>query len=254
MELPDLTIFCVPTAVAPQDMCIRMPGGGMLCAQVDIRTGDVAAITEAFLAQLNAALTPLQPLFNIIDLLKLVIDCISAIPDCLGPPPDPTGLLNCIPGLVAALNKLLQMIPQMSIPIMVSDIINLLIYLLLGLRQDLGAILRQLERIAAAATRAATTGNLQLQVVLDCATGNADAQLENLNASLAPLNRLLGLINTFLKLLDLPCLPTLANLGASDAALGVIDDIIAVLQRIKALFPFLALPAIPTTGADGKCD
>lgn len=251
MELPDILGFCVPLQPATAN-CVRMPGGGMLCVQVDVRTGDIAKISEAALAQLNAALMPFQPIFNIIDTVKMVVDCLTAIPKAITSF-DPTELLNCIPGLVQQLNKLLAMIPQLSIPIMVSDIIDLLISILLGIRQDIGAMLRQLERIAAAATRAAAVGNVQLQVAVTCATENIDVQMANLNESLAPLNRLLGLINAFLKLLGLPCLPTLSDLEASDAALDAIDLIIEALQRIRTLFPNIELPAIPTTGDDGKC-
>ena len=46
---------------------------------------------------IQPALTPLMPVFDIIDTVVAVFNCVKAIPDSLGPPPDPTALAACIP-------------------------------------------------------------------------------------------------------------------------------------------------------------
>ena len=48
---------------------------------------------------LQSALTPLVPVFTIIDTVVAVFNCVKAIPDSLGPPPDPSVIAACLPDL-----------------------------------------------------------------------------------------------------------------------------------------------------------
>jgi len=63
---------------------------------------------------IQPALTPLVPIFNIIDTVVAIFNCVKAIPDMIGPPPDPTVLAACLPDLAEKVNKLLALIPQLS--------------------------------------------------------------------------------------------------------------------------------------------
>jgi len=253
MPLPDLAPLCIQVNAIPGGLCITFPGGATLCAQADLEFGDLSKVSRSLLAQLNTGLAPLTPFFDVLDLLKAIGDCIQAIPDALGPPPDPTGLINCVPGLVEKLNKLLQLLPALTIPSLIKDAIQALVYMLTGIRQQIAAFVAQQARLLAAATAATATGNFDLQIVVDCETGNLDAQLLNLNAGMEPLNRLIGLINTLAKIVHLPCLPTIADVELTDAALEPIDAAIEILQTLAAALPTFALPQIPTVGPDGKC-
>lgn len=253
MPLQDLAPLCIQVNAIPGGLCVTFPGGATVCAQADLEFGDLSKSMRSLFAQINTALAPLTPFFDIIDLGKAIVDCIQAIPDALGPPPDPSGLINCIPGLVEKLNKLLKLLPILTIPGMIKDIIQALVYMLTGIRQQLLALQAQQQRILAAATAAAQTGNLDLQIVVDCETGNLDAYLLNLNAGMEPLNRLIGILNTLAQLVGLPCIPTLADVEISDPAIEAIDAAITVLQTIAAALPTLALPEIKAVGPDGKC-
>lgn len=249
--LPDLSLLCIAFQESPGELCVEFPGGAKLCAQFGYEMGDPFEIVKSMLAQINSALVPLQPFFDMLDLLKKIVDCVQAIPDCLGPPPDPTPLLSCIPGLIEAINKLLQLIPPIPILKLAKHIIGVIVMGLIGLRQKIVAMLRQLDRILAAATKAAELGNIQLQVIADCASGNMDIQLQNLNAGLLPLNRLIGVVNALLKLVGADCIPTLAGLtDLSDELLAPLDAVIALLQALQAAIPVidLSLEAIPLPG------
>lgn len=253
MGLPDLAPLCIQVNAFPGGVCITFPGGTQICASAEIDLGDLYKSMRPLLAQVNTALAPLTPFFDLLDLAKAVVDCIQAIPDALGPPPDPTAIIECIPGLVERLNKLLKLLPILTIPGMIKDIIQALVYMLTGIRQQLLAFEAQQRRLLAAATAAAQTGNLDLQIVVDCETGNLDAALLNLNAGMEPLNRLIGALNTLAQVVGLPCLPTIADVEISDPAIEAIDEAIAVLQTIAAALPTIALPAIKVVGPDGKC-
>ncbi len=231
MPLPDLAQFCIQISQGPGALCITLPGGAQLCAQTGIEFGDTASIARSLLAQVNAALTPLVPIFNIIDVVKLVFDALGAVTN-------PFELAKILVKLGEKIDALLQLLPQYSVPRMVIAIIDALVAALQGLRAELQAIVAQQARIAAAATLAAQPGNEQLQIVVDCATGNFDAQLVNLNTTLAPLNRLLGIVNLLLGLAGQPALPSVADLGDDpQAALAPLDATIEALQAVQAALP-----------------
>lgn len=253
IPLPDPSEFCVQLAVAPGEVCVEFPGGARVCATVGFETGDLSGIITNLLGSVNAGLAPLQPLLNIFDVLKAVFDCIQAIPDTLGPPPDPTAILNCIPGLAKAIDKILMMYPPLPIVVMVKGVLNAILLGLQGMQQRLRALIAQAERIANTALRAAQLGGgigVKLQEIADCASSNLEAQLQNTQASVAPLNRLIGLINTLLELVGLPCVPIIGAPGeVGDAVLAPLSAAIEVLQQIIALIPGgVSLPVLPPAG------
>ena len=86
---------------------------------------------------IQPALTPLMPVFDIIDTVVAVFNCVKAIPDSLGPPPDPTALAACIPELAEKVSKLLKLIPQLSLPYTIIGIIDLVIDTLRQARDQL---------------------------------------------------------------------------------------------------------------------
>jgi hypothetical protein len=237
IPIPDLA--CAKVTATPGGICITFPGGVQLCAQAGLRFGDTAALTESLFASINAALMPLQPFFNIIDVFVAIMNCIQAIPQSLVPVPNPKPIADCIKGLGEALAKLLAMLPILSVPRLVKGILLAIVLALSGLKNELLVLIEQQKRIADAATKAAEPGNLTLQTVVDCATGNFDVQMANLNAGLAPLNRLIGLINVLLKLIpNGPTVPSLADLGTdAEQALHVLDDALSVLSDIANAIP-----------------
>lgn len=249
--IPSLETTCIELSTGLGELCIEFPGGAKICASAGVELGDPGEIVKNLLAQVNTALAPLQPFFNILDVLKAMLDCIKAIPDALGPPPDPSAIIGCIPGLIKAVDKLLAMLPPLSIPIMVKSILRVIIEGLKGLRAKLLAMIRHAERILAAGLAAAELGNVQLQLVVDCASGNLDAQFENMNAGFAPLNRLIGLLNVLLDLAGLDCIPALSGLlDISEDALAPLDATIALLEQLLALIPSLdlVLTELPPAG------
>jgi hypothetical protein len=239
MPLPDLHEACVELDVSVQGLSVTFPGGAELSVQLPtVSIPDPTELSKQLMAQANAALMPLVPVFNILDVVLALFECVKAIPDSLGPPPDPTKLAACIPDLAAKANKLLKFIPQLSIPLMVVGLIDVLITFLEGIRGQLEAIIAAQVRIAQAAARAAELDNAQLQLVLDCANGNIEAQMKSIGEGAAPVNRLIGVINVFMSLAGLKPLPDLANLGTdAQAALEPINLIIDQLETARSAIP-----------------
>ena len=253
LKLPqDFENACILLNTGPGELCVTFPGGATICAQVGYEIGDIPEIVQNMLDSLNTALAPLVPFLNMIDVIKAIVDCIQAIPDCLSPP-SPTPLVECIPNLIEKLNKILELIPPFPIFKLVKGILNVIIQGLIGLRARIVAILRQIERILQAATKAQAVGNLALQLVVDCANGNMDAKLENLNAQFLPLNRLLGLVNLLLELIGVDCIPALEGLAElGEEALAPLDATIELLQAIYAAIPG-PIQLVPPPPKPGEC-
>jgi hypothetical protein len=239
MALSDLSAACVEVKVGKQDLCVTFPGGAEMCVQLpSVSIPDPSELSKQLMAQANAALAPLMPIFNIVDVVMALFNCMKAIPDALGPPPDPSKLAKCMPELAQKASKLLKLVPQLSVPLMVAGLVDVLLAFLEGMRNQLKAVVQAQVKIAQAAARAAELGNVQLTTIVDCANANIEAQVKNLGESAAPVNRLIAIINIFAELAGLPKLPDLTDLG-SDAqqALRALDGVVNTLKQARSAIP-----------------
>lgn len=236
--LGSISEFCVPISIGPGQICVTFPGGTTLCAQQGFETGDANAITRSLMGQINSALMPLQPFFNTLDVIKAITDCVQAIPDCiLQLSPEP--ILSCIPDLVKKLKKLLELIPQLSVPVLIATIIDAIIVALIGLRTELAALIAQQASILAAQTRAAALGNVALRTVTECAIEDMKAQLANYNESMKPIQRLMGVLNTLLAIAGLPEIDIFPGLGdeLTEELFTVVDAIVDALEIARKGLP-----------------
>lgn len=255
IPVPEAASICIELEVGPGEICIELPGGARLCASVGVELGDPAAIFRGLLGDLNAALTPLTPFFNVLDAIKKVFDCIQAVKDAIGPPPDPTPIIQCIPALAAAIDKLLKLLPQYSVPTMIRSILDAIILGLRGLKREIQALIFSAARVLQAELRGAELGNADLVLVADCAAAEFDIEFQNFNAAIAPLSRLIGLLNVFMELAGLPCIKIPLDPAAeiSDAFLDVIDAAIAALEAIRDAIPASPLVLLPIPSSEDPC-
>jgi hypothetical protein len=221
-----------------------------LCAFDAVDTGDSGLIANALLGQVNTALAPLAPFFTVLEFTKVVLDCVNGIPDAIGG--NPTTLLQAAGNLGVVVDKLLKLFPQYSVPAMAIGIVGVIVESLIGIKQQMAALAQQRDRVVRALTVATNTNNPQLLVIANCANDNLTTQLANTNASYAPLNRMIGVLNILLELANIPCIPVLGALpGIGSEADAVIDTTIEILQTLLAAIPGtgLDLPALPPTGS-----
>ena len=242
---------CVSLSLTSREACIRFPVGQEICASIPtLPIPDLLEVITQLFAQANSALAPLSPILNIIDAVIAIFECVKAVPDAITQL-DPSGLIDCIPGVAEAVNKLLQMIPQLSLPIMILDILTVTIQFLEALKTTMQRALDQITAITNAQLKAAAPGQFALSSVVDCVNLNFGVQLENLNEALGPISRILGLVNFLLDLIGLPKLPLpLPPLSDLSLALTLIDILIDILNGIIGLIPALAPP---TTGPQDGC-
>jgi hypothetical protein len=84
MPLPNREDICVELTVTPQRLSLTFPGGAALAAQLpDIGIPDPMELSKQLMAQANAALAPLVPVFNIIDTVLALFQAVKSIPDAI---------------------------------------------------------------------------------------------------------------------------------------------------------------------------
>ena len=188
---------------------------------------------------IQPALTPLMPLFDIIDTVVAVFNCVKAIPDSLGPPPDPTALAACIPELAEKVAKLLRLIPQLSLPYTIIGIIDLVIDTLRQARSQLMHLQQQMQQILGAIDRATELEDAGLMAITSCAQANVAQEAANVGKLLASLGKLIGILNIFLGIVGGPEVPDLSNLAGRplDDVIPPIDAIIEALQTVRSAVP-----------------
>lgn len=235
----ELVNLCVQLTSA-DSLCVTLPGGFQVCAQVDLELGDVGKVSRSFFAQINTALAPLAPFFTLLDFAAKAKDSITAFPEALLTL-DPTKITDTFPGLLEAVEKLASMAPQLTIPRLVKQIAQAVRAGLMGMRAELASIAAAQLELAESALEAAKPGNEQLQLVVDCATSNLEAEIANIGQASDPLNQLVGLVNNIMSLGAIPekfHLPVLGALNEGmEAGLAMIDAAIAVLDFVIAGIP-----------------
>jgi len=222
MALP----ICIEIPELPDPLSITLPGG-------------VSMESINLMEQIQPALTPLMPLFDIIDTVVAVFNCIKAIPDTLGPPPDPTVLAACIPELAEKVAKLLKLIPQLSIPLTIVGIIDLIIDVLRQARTMLLHLQAQMQQITGAIDRATDLEDAGLMAITSCAQANVAQEAANVGKSLAALGKLIGILNIFLELVGAPTVPDLSDLAGSplDEVVPPLDAIVDQLTQVRDMVP-----------------
>jgi hypothetical protein len=212
--------------LAVEDRSDVLPGGPTLVHQ------DLATVAQP-------ALAPLMPLFDIIDAVVTAIGVVQAIPDALGPPPDPSGLLSLMPKLVEKLEKLLTLVPQLSVPLTAVGLVDGVITALEQARSQLVALMAQAERIATAQARAAELGDPDLARLVGCAQDSLAQETANVGRSLGPVGGVLGILRLLLGLIGGPEVPDLSSMDGLplDGAIAALDELIAALRTVRDAIP-----------------
>jgi hypothetical protein len=222
MSLP----VCIPVIEVPDALGITLPGG-------------VSMEHLNLIEVIQPALTPLMPLFQIVDTVVAVFNCVKAIPDALGPPPDPTVLAACMPELAEKVAQLLRLIPQLSLPLTIVGLIDLLIDVLRQARTRLLHLQQQMVQVAGVVDRATDLDDAGLMAIAECARHNVEQEAANVGKSLASLGRLIGLVNVFLGMVGAPEVPDFGGLAGRplDQLIPPIDATVRMLQSVRAAVP-----------------
>lgn len=211
---------------------ITMPGGAFLQAL----GAPPNEVPEKLLGAFAAALTPLQPIFDIVNFVFALVEFAKEVPN-------PIGMAKKLPELLAAADKLKKLIPQLAVPLMIIDVIEVCIAALSTLRAQLYALVLLKVDINRAVTRmnqigAGSAAGVYMSSIIDCMNAQMEAQMEAFSSYGEPINRLLCLLNKLAGMVGLPVIPELGDLGADpEAAIAVLDAIISALRSLLTTIP-----------------
>lgn len=227
-----------PDAIPTEILCLEIPEIPNLCRA--LLPGGIELEDPDLLRLVQPALAPLVPLFDILEAVVSIKKCIEAIPDALGPPPDPSKLADCIPDLAEKIAKLLRLMPALSLPSMIRQLLNCAIGVLLRLRSFLVGLKAQLERIARIVEKAAELDDPALNAIAACASDRAGVQFSNEMKELRVVGRLLGTLRTLVDLAGVPVtIPDLSSIAGVpiDDVLDPLDDLIRLLRETRDAVP-----------------
>lgn len=218
--------LCIEIPPYPDPPSLTLPGG---VSMEHLRLLDIV----------QPALAPLMPVFDIVDAVVATFNCIQAIPDAFGPPPDPSVIAACIPELGSKINKLLQLIPQLSLPVTIVGIIDLVIGDLQKARSELAHLQSQLTQLTGAIERAAELEDAELEAITNCAKNNIEREAANVGKQLASLGKLMGVLGLFLGMIGGPAVPDLSSLSGQtlDQVIAPIDALLEQLQALRSSVP-----------------
>ena len=237
MPLPPVTELCPPIPASPGTIRIRLPGGAIVTAQPPTPNADLTAIMNQALAAAQPALAPLQPVFSVIDAALSIFEAVKSVPEAitkLSPKP----IINAISDAAKKVGKLLSLVPQLSVPIMILDLIDIIIQVMNSAIAQLEFILVQQTKAAESRTRATDLGLQTLLDVVDCVEEQIEQHQSNLGSMFSTVNDLIEVMNLLLGLIGVDPIPTIGAVDADASdAIDNLRDAIDLLENIRDLIP-----------------
>lgn len=184
-----------------------VPGAGSLIPfPLEGKIRDLPTTMLQALGKYDASLLPFRPIFDIIEVCLQVLICIQGIPKAIGG--EPEDLINCIPDLIEKVNKLLQYLPQLTIPYTLLGIVCACIAILEAIILEIYHLIEYLKEIIDLLNIGIQIGDVNLQAI--CACGELRMKLEGdaLMGILGHLQVMFALFNLFSGMIGGPEIPT----------------------------------------------
>jgi hypothetical protein len=190
------------------------------------------------LGKIQSALAPLMPIFQVIDAVVAVYQCVQAIQDAIKSL-SVDKMVSCIPELAEKVSKLLRLVPQLSIPLMVVDLLDICISVLGEARGRLTHLEAQMADAQRAIERGEALNDPKLLKIGHCAQENIGIEAANTLKGLTGLGNILGLVGVFLNMIGGPKIPSFSNPADQpiDEAVSVLDELVDALQAVRRLIP-----------------
>ena len=252
-------VICNPSPLLAglDDICF--PGGACLSHMLT-SIQSIPSPTEIplqFMAQMGPATAFLQPFMNVLDTVIAIYKCIDGIVD-FSTSLNPSELLNCVPNLVEKINKMVTMIPQLSVPRMVISIVNALISLLSGLASDLEYLADRSDALVREIDRAADLNDAAKAGYLVCAQDTMNESLSATSMAMKAVGRIILLVNIFMGMFggpEIPCFGEILDGATGDALRPIIVVLNALVDLLQQLVDLVIDPIAILTEAlgDTKC-
>ncbi len=232
----------IPERVNLPPICLP---GGICIEEIPGELDKIPKLSDQVMGlinQLGSAMAPMKPFFDMLDTILALHRCVNAVPNALMSL-DPTELINCVPALAEAIDLLLQLIPQLSIPRTVRSVIRTLATLLLEVAGDLRYLQNQIDGIVDQIDQAAHRNDAVLSGLLVCAQNSVKNQAFGLAEALKGLGRIILVINIFLDMIKvdpIPCFGSLVSQNLDrgmDVVADLLEDLAELLNTIAMMIP-----------------
>ena len=235
-------ITCPVFVNGARGISVTVPGGGTIAYQYPGLWADNAEVCRGLLGQLQGAMVPLTPIYDIINAVLCLKDIVTDVPKAFTDLPAYTDTLkSCLPKL----EKLLQLVPQLSVPIFICQVIEVLTCVIDGIITGMQEIINKQVAIDAAAAKANGPTDPLFNIV-ECANRLNQNRLCTLNESMGPINSIIQLINLFLELIGIEPLGTFGEMAAgATQAIDQFRVLITTLRTVKLAIgcgPLLNVP------------
>ena len=237
--MPIVTPTCAVVPPHPGTICITLPGGAQLCSSTPAATPpDPFDVVMSLMGQLNTALGPLAPIFTILDTVVALIDTVKATPKIVIAPDE---FAEALKKLAEATAQLLRLIPQLSIPIMLVDILKAMALTMAELANWVVLLVEAFESIALSEQAAAQYDLSGLAEVALCGRAQLEASIAAQSEALAPLNTIINTVNALMEVIGLGAfaLPTLGDIDTEnlDVVKETFEAIAEVMLTIVEVIP-----------------
>lgn len=255
-DVPPLaSSFCAELPELEPLPAIHFPGGAVLQPTIDTSKGvpDVCALVQDLTSKLDSVLAPFQPLFDLLDLVSTLATCVLIIPEAITNPLKLKELFECLPSLVAKLNKILALIPILpqGIQVYVTFVVDVLRYV----GKVIECVARQVRaaqaQIALAESYLAQGAALERQDIIDlanCGLANGQNSARAALAALSTISRLLCTVRSLLAVLPggkaiakKIKIPDPADTPALDEMATVLESLSAALLEVIGLVEQISL-------------
>lgn len=224
---------CAQYGDPPPRHTITFPGGIVMESPPIFRPHDRLVELEGMFAALAPAMAGMGPVFTIIEVVGATVDMVKAVATL-----NPVTIANAAVAFAQAVDKLLGIIPQVSLPLFIFNLLQLVADLLATLIDFLQGIQQQQVQIDAMKEWAQTQGKEDVLQDALCLEENLEIQLEYFNNGM-------GALAAFLVIIE--ALGSIAGLDISidaDPGSGTISDTLDRLASIVDTIT-LILEAIP---------
>jgi hypothetical protein len=228
----DITNVVAPIPSAAAALSVTLPGGASV-GGIPLLVGP-DPLTQAFAASaaVGPAMAPLMPAFRIIDAVLSLKDFVEAVPKVLV---NPGAIIEAGAKFVTKIAALAGIIPQLSVPLMLVGVIDIVINLLIGLVAVLIRIQEQEQQIAEASSLVSTVP--ALGPIVAAATAQTDVARANVLASVATIGPIMLTINLLCGLAGLPPIDAAPAGGTTAELIASMQGVVNVLATARAAVP-----------------
>lgn len=231
----DITLVAKQMPPPPGDpMKITMPCGGEVVASLPaLPVPSGKALAQALIDKANAAMTPLAPIFKMLDAFLALVEAVKAVPGMIT---DPTKLFAALEKLAGLATMLTKLIPQLSIPLLAIEFLDALIAYLEGLIAELEQLIVMVDRIDE--MREASERYPALNFVVQVSEYNVDVLRSSMDGNAKGVETITRFVNVLLQLAGLEGIPSFADLPDDmNDAVYQLRETLTQLRRIRSLIP-----------------